>query len=363
MDIAAFKKNIDLKMENRRKKLEIRKKIQEYKDAKQGLAIQREEQFKPIVEEVKQVKETIDDRQDRLIQKLDENQKALTQDLSLLKELDTFESPPDSPTALEPPPKPKFKIPDPHNGFSQDELNYIQKSGFPTPNEAFKRMLEDDFDIDKLGDDVNDQIARAKHVKAGLSKNKIKNKDAIEDTTRQIDTLKKYIDRINLLAEGEKILVTQKGKGHSKRKYTQKKRNAYKIDKGQYGGLLINPLRLLNEMVVEASDPSTGVVVYERQGDKGIVDLLTKRYNPKGNYSPNAIQIFKDLNKLANIPIHKSSGKSKLAGGTIFSDFKDLKDRLIKLTGSIDAGNSSIQLRNEVIEILDHLLKKNKISK
>lgn len=363
MDIAAFKKNIDLKMENRRKKLEIRKKIQGYKDAKQGLAIQREEQFKPIVEEVKQVKETIDDRQDRLIQKLDENQKALTQDLSLLKELDTFESPPDSPTALEPPPKPKFKIPDPHNGFSQDELNYIQTSGFPTPNEAFKKMLEDDFDLNKLGDDVNDKIARAKHVKAGRSKNKIKNKDEIEDLTRQIDTLKKYIDRINLLAEGEKILVTQKGKGHSKRKYTQKKRNAYKIDKGQYGGLLINPLRLLNEMVVEASDPSTGVVVYERQGDKGIVDLLTKRYIPKGNYSPNAIQIFKDLNKLANIPIHKSSGKSKLTGGAIFSNFKDLKDRLIKLTGSINAGNSSIQLRNEVIEILDHLLKKNKISK
>ena len=75
------------------------------------------------------------------------------------------------------------------------------------------------------------------------------------------------------------------------------------------------------------------------------------------------MQIFKDLSKLANIPFHKSSGKSKLAGGTIFSDFKDLKDRLMKLTGSISAGNSSIQLRNEAIEILDHLLKKNKISK
>ena len=62
MDIAAFKKNIDLKSENRRMKQEIRKKIQDYKDAKQGLAIQREEQFKPIVDEVKQVKETIDEK-------------------------------------------------------------------------------------------------------------------------------------------------------------------------------------------------------------------------------------------------------------------------------------------------------------
>ena len=146
MDIAAFKKHIDLKLENRRKKQEIRKKIQDYNDVKQGLAIQREEQFKPIVDEVKQVKETIDEKQDRLIQKLDENQKALTEDLSLLRELDTFESPPESPTALEPPPKPKFKIPDPHTGFSQDELTYIQKSGYLTPNEAYNQLLDETFD-------------------------------------------------------------------------------------------------------------------------------------------------------------------------------------------------------------------------
>ena len=130
-------------------------------------------------------------------------------------------------------------------------------------------------------------------------------------------------------------------------------------------------------MFVEARDPATGAVVFERQGDKGIVDLLTKRFNPKGNYSQKALQIFNDLSKLANIPFHKSSGKSKLLTGdsnlkggargagpsTILSSFKDLKDRLILLTGNISAGNSNIQLRNEVIEILDHLLKKNKISK
>ncbi|PFX21387.1 hypothetical protein AWC38_SpisGene14143 [Stylophora pistillata] len=208
-------------------------------------------------------------------------------------ELDTFESPPNSLTALEPPPKPKPKIPDPEIDFSQDELNYIQNSGFPTPNEAFKRILEDKFDVDRLQNDVNEKIMRGNHVKAGLSKNKEKNKDKIDDIVRQVDTLKKYIDRINLLAGGEKILVTQK-----------------------------------------ASDPSTGAVVYERQGDRGIVDLLTKRYNPKRQYSSKAIQIFKDLSKLANIPTHKSSGKSKLTGGAIFSDFKDLKDSWYNVSSS-----------------------------
>ena len=404
MDIAAFTKNLDLKMENRRKRLEIGKIIQDYNDARQGLAIEREEQFKPIVDEVKQVKETIDEKQDRLIKKLDENQKAITQDLSWLRELeDTFESPPESPLTLEPPPKPKTEIYDPDKNFSQEELDYIKTIGFPTPNDAFSRMRKDDLDLDRLENDVKDKIWRAGRSKGGLSKDKVKNKDEIEDLTRQINTLKKYIDRINRLAGGNEMLVTQKGNGLkgglTKRKYTQKKRNAYKIERVQgaglskYGSLLINPLRLLKEMVVEATDPVTGAVVFERQGDKGIVDLLTKRFNPKTNYSQKALQIFNDLSKLANIPMHKSSGKSKLLrgeggargagpskskllrgeggargagpskGGAIFSDVKDLTDRLVKLTGSMKAGNSSLQVRNEATEILDHLLRKNEISK
>ena len=57
----------------------------------------------------------------------------------------------------------------------------------------------------------------------------------------------------------------------------------------------------------------------------------------------------------------RGAGPSK--GGMILSSFKDLKDRLIKLTGIISAGNTNMQLRNEAIEILDHLLRKEKISK
>ncbi|PFX23307.1 hypothetical protein AWC38_SpisGene12150 [Stylophora pistillata] len=297
------------------------------------------------------VKQTIDEQQNKLIQKLDENQKAITQDLSFLKELDSSiaaDSPPDSPTALEAPSKPKTKVPDPNIGFTEDELEYIQKSGFPPPNDAYKRILAKDFDHDRLQIDLIDKIKRANHVKAGLSKNKEKNRDKIDNIVRQIDTLKKYADRINLLSGGEKILVTQEGKGHSKRKYTQKKRNAYKIENnGQFGGLLINPTRLINEMIVEATSPSTGSVVHEKRGDRSLIDLLTKRFNPKINYSQKSMDIFKDLTKLANLPMHKTSGKAKMTGGVIFTDFNDLKDRLIKLTGTIDAGNTSIQPRNE----------------
>ena len=122
-----------------------------------------------------------------------------------------------------------------------------------------------------------------------------------------------------------------------------------------YGGLFINKPRLLNEMVIEAR--RGGQIVYENKGDKSLVDLLTKRFNPKKKYSSKAIQIFNDLNMLSDIPKHKSSGKSNLSGGMIYyTSPKELVDRLRLLTGSRRAGNTNIQLRNEVWEIIDKLL-------
>ena len=156
----------------------------------------------------------------------------------------------------------------------------------------------------------------------------------------------------------------------------QSKRNAYKIGvSGQYGGLMINVPRLMNEMVVEAV--KGGSIVYEQPADKSFINLLTKRYKSIPNaYSSRAIQIFQDLTKLANIPKQRSSGKRKLLqlrdhkvssshrGGQIYyTSPKDLMKRLTLLTGTRAAGNTNLELRNEISEILDHLLKNEKITK
>ena len=79
-----------------------------------------------------------------------------------------------------------------------------------------------------------------------------------------------------------------------------------------YGELYINTPSLLNKMVIEAH--KGGKVVYENKCDKLLVELLTKRYNSNRKYSPKAMQIFKDLNLLSNIPTHRSSKKSKIGG-------------------------------------------------
>ena len=45
-----------------------------------------------------------------------------------------------------------------------------------------------------------------------------------------------------------------------------------------------------------------GKIIYQADADKSLVDLLTKRFNPRKKYSLNAVKIFNDLNLLANLP-------------------------------------------------------------
>ena len=155
---------------------------------------------------------------------------------------------------------------------------------------------------------------------------------------------------------GKKKDENQEKVGEGVRRYKQSRRNAYKIDNGQYGGLMLNVPRLMNEMVIEVH--KGGQIVYEDKGDKSLVDLLTKRFDPKKRYSSKAIRIFNNSNMLSNIPKHKSSGKTNLKGGMIYyTEPEDLMKRLTLLTGTRKA------LRNEVWEILDHLLKLGVITK
>ena len=183
---------------------------------------------------------------------------------------------------------------------------------------------------------------------------KEKNIDKYNQLSDDILLLRKYRKRIKILPEAKKTI------GQGVPEYKQPKRNAYKIHNNSYGGLMINMPKLLNEMVIEAQ--KGGQIVYEDKADKSLIDLLTKRFNPKRANSSKAKQILNNLNLLANMPNHRSSGKSKL-GGAIYSNPEDLMKRLTLLTGSPRPGNTLLALRNEVLEIIDHLLKNGIITK
>ena len=153
-------------------------------------------------------------------------------------------------------------------------------------------------------------------------------------------------------------------KGEGVRNYKQPKRNAYKIDNNNtYGVLMIDVDKLMNEMIVNAY--RNGKLIYSANGDKSLINLLTKRHNPKTKYTKYAIKILNDLNLLANIPKHKSSGKSKMIGSSVmyYNDPSKLAERIKILTASIIAGNKSKFIKHDLSQINDELLRIGAIDK
>ena len=157
----------------------------------------------------------------------------------------------------------------------------------------------------------------------------------------------KYAKAIEHLLISHSYLPTpKKGKG-----LKQPKRNAYKIQDGQYGGLVIDLPRLFNEMKLNAF--RGGKLLYSADADKSLINLITKRFNPKTKYSINAVKIFNDLNTLANMPQHRSSGKTRMVGSSVtyYNNPNQLADRMKILVGSMAAGNNSPLILNDLSQI------------
>ena len=109
-------------------------------------------------------------------------------------------------------------------------------------------------------------------------------------------------------------------------KYTQPKRNAYKIkSNGEHGDLMIDlPLRLVAT--------KNRKKVLDQQADFDTIDLLTKRFNSKKRYmySPLSQMLFDQFSKIGS-------------GVVYYNNVNDLLDRLELVGGSIIAGNNGVQ--------------------
>ena len=88
-----------------------------------------------------------------------------------------------------------------------------------------------------------------------------------------------------------------------------------------------------------------GKKVIDRPIDFDTIDLLTKRFNSKKQYSPLSKMVFDELNRLSQIPIHKTSRKFQKTGSGVvyFNNTNDLIDRLELLGGSILASNNGVK--------------------
>ena len=108
-----------------------------------------------------------------------------------------------------------------------------------------------------------------------------------------------------------------------------------------------------------------GNSVMDNVVDSFLTDLLTKRYNPKVDYTSEGKYIFRDLTKFSGLKKSKGSGKQKLLGGTITlipDTPKDILERSHLLLGTRRAGNDSLDIRNEIVQLIDIAAAKNVIA-
>ena len=366
MDIERMKKLLSSGIEAENKVKAVREVIKTFKTQKQDMYDDTAEILKPSIEVQKKVKETIDEKQNKLIKKLQENKETVDRkqdeviqqlkdnQVDLSKSIDTLSdimSQQGSVSGV------KSWLQDQPSDF--DPLDIIgeeeeEEEGEEEEPKSLMNSGETEI-IKKYGFDPTLQnIPEESEVKKKISgtSGKMNSKNPI--IKKLAKTESKALSEYLKLVKARKIGKKQTASGI----YTQPKRNAYKISqKGQYGGLVIDLPKLYGHLKVVAH--KNGQKVYDKQADFDTLDLLTKRFNSKKKYSEIARSVFNDLNRLSEIPIHRTSKKySKLGSGVVYyNNPKDLLSRLELLGGSMSAGNNSSDVREEFTNIV-HLLNK-----
>ena len=343
MDLQRLKQLSEAKIKAGTITKQVRDTLKEYKHDKQDLQQGLSETFKPIIKAQEETKQTIDEKQDKLIEQLEKNQKALTSGLEDIAML-TYQPETKPPEAKLPIGyKPLMMSPDVESnldaGFDIDEIQKLMQYDLAPPSSVLQASMQGDIDIKDYDANISNMLKKLGTKKGPLSKGqgKTKNKDKIDKIDEDIKLLQKYRGRIKIIPEGMKTI--KKGSG-----YTQPKRNAYKISSsGKYGGLMIDIPKLMGQLRLVATKDKRKVM--DKKVDFDTIDLLTKRFNSKKKYSDIAKMVFDELNQLREIPIHKSSKKfKKLGSGVVyFNDANDLIDRIELLGGSILAGNNGVK--------------------
>ena len=359
MDIERIRKISEAKINAGKQVSTVRNTLKEFKQGLQDVQEELSEVYKPIVKAQEEVKEAIDEKQDKLLEQLQKNQKALT---SGLEDILMFQQLPDEkqqevtklPIGYEPEMlKPGFKS-DLDKEFDADEIQKLTKYRLYTPSDVLKASIDGTLDFDEYNENIGKMLKKLGNKKSNLSKKmvKTKNKDQIDKLTEDVKLLQKYRNRIKIIPEGKKTIGTG---------YTQPKRNAYKISSGgKYGNLIIDIPKLMGQLHLVAK--KDGEKVLDKKVDFDTLDLLTKRFNSKKKYSNLSKMVFNQLNQLSEIPIYRTSKKlSKLGSGVVYyNDVDDLIDRMELLGGSILAGNDSA--KSEMSEIVHKLYELGKIN-
>ena len=329
----------------------------ELKDKEQMRDITMSDHFKTLREPLIEQQKKTDEKQDRVIEQLKKNQLALTSGIQDIMTLNQ-ELPQITPEDFEGPkelPAPEVTIANINQKFEEKDFEIIRKNNLLAPVDLLKLNVDQ---LEEYAKEVKDKSKKIGYEIGGLKRKN--HQDLIPAKEQEKETIDAYGETVRDVKNFKKHYSSDEKKGKGLK---QPKRNAYKIQDGVYGGLVIDVPRLFNEMKLNVF--RGGKLLYSADADRSLINLLTKRFNPKTKYSINAVKIFNDLNMLSNMPKHRSSGKSRMVGSSVtyYNNANDLVDRMKILIGSVVAGNNSPVITNDLSQINDELLRINAIDK
>ena len=343
MDIERIKKLSESKVKAGNISKRVRSVLKDYEHTKQEVQEDLSETFKPILEARKETKETINEKQDKMLEELQKNQKAVTPYYYQVQQLEL-----PGPSGEKPP----EIVSNMNKGFTDEELRIFQKHKLPLPSDVLIETWKDGGTARRVWEEsgeINQNLGRSKAHLSTTEKTQKENKDKIDSYTKEIEAIKNYGKRIGVIEEGEKTLKVGI--------YTQPKRNAYKIDNaGKYGNLTSDIPKLMGHLRLIAK--KNGQTVIEKKVDFDTIDLLTTRFKCNKKYSYLSRMVFDELNRLSEIPIHRTSKKYKKMGSGVlyYNNPEDLLSRLELLGGSFIAGNNGVKEEfSQIVHVLNKL--------
>ena len=134
MDIERIKKLTESKVKAGNISKRVRTVLKDYEHSKQDVQEELSETFKPIVEAQKETKETIDEKQDKMLEQLQKNQKAITPYYYQVQQLE-LPGPSGEKT-----PQIVFDM---NKGFTNEEFGIFQKHKLPLPSDILIETLKD----------------------------------------------------------------------------------------------------------------------------------------------------------------------------------------------------------------------------
>ena len=298
MDIERYNRLATAKVKAGRATKAVRDTLKDVEYSKQDQYEERGEIFKPVIESQKEIKGAIDEKQDELIKRLQEGQdeivkaieydpkKAITYDGKELPEIDygiddggddgsIIEIADEKPSTSKPTPK----VIDLDKGINDDYRKYLSDIGVPLPSELLKSgSVEIPMKIAKGKLRYLEDYVVNRSTKKGKPSKSLGKKERItyDRNKEKLSYLEDYVSRLFHV----KVAPKYTGTGV----LSQRKRNAYKIgQEGSYGNLTIDLPKLIGQLKLVAR--KNGSKVYDKVVDFDTIDLLTKRFNSRKNYS------------------------------------------------------------------------------